>query len=87
MQHQFFMVRRVQTTPEFSAELPKGPVCFRINQSNPDLAKMKMKDSTSTEIVADEIFSGTWYLVAIPGPEFVFTIPRTYIMFTNRWRG
>ena len=28
---------------------------------------MKMKDSSSTEIVADEIFSGTWYLVAIPG--------------------
>ena len=29
-----------------------------------------MKDSSSTEIVADEIFSGTWYLVAIPGNSF-----------------
>jgi hypothetical protein len=31
---------------------------------------MKMKDSSSTEIVADEIFSGTWYLVAIPGENY-----------------
>jgi hypothetical protein len=43
-----------------------------------------MRSESSSEIVSQEVFSGTWYLVAIPGLMILFTLIVYAIAFLKK---